>query len=222
MRLGTHLRIAALKPIVLPLIAGTPNLIDLGGYDGAILKMILGFCFQTNPVLIEIDISGLKIAKKAAIPAVRASVLSLPLKSKSVETVLCLDLIEHLQEDQALFQEVVRILKNRGTLILTTPVKNGVTFPFLPRKYTEIIHKQWGHIRKGYSLRELNAALSEVGLVIKTYGRYFNYFSRFFYWFRIALNFLGGLGDIVYRTVIRLEPFVKVRTEEHIILATKR
>jgi SAM-dependent methyltransferase len=45
----------------------------------------------------------------------------LPLKSKTIDTVLCAEVIEHVPEPFQLLQEVWRVLKKDGTLILTAP-----------------------------------------------------------------------------------------------------
>lgn len=51
-----------------------------------------------------------------------ADVLHTPLKNNSADTVLCTQVLEHVQDPQQLFRESRRILKPGGCLILTTPM----------------------------------------------------------------------------------------------------
>lgn len=45
----------------------------------------------------------------------------IPIQSDSVDVVICLQVIEHLQHPKALLQEVYRILRKGGQLIISTP-----------------------------------------------------------------------------------------------------
>lgn len=51
-----------------------------------------------------------------------ADVLHTPLKNNSADTVLCTQVLEHVQDPQQLFRESYRILKKGGYLILTAPM----------------------------------------------------------------------------------------------------
>lgn len=50
-----------------------------------------------------------------------ASVLDIPCRTGSVDTVLCTQVIEHIPEPQRAFAEISRVLKPGGYLILTAP-----------------------------------------------------------------------------------------------------
>lgn len=76
-----------------------------------------------------------------------------PLSSESVSTVLCTEVIEHVRDPQAILNEVSRILRPGGRLILTAPQTWGVhEAPFDYFRYTE------------YGLRLL---CERAGLVVK-------------------------------------------------------
>jgi len=49
----------------------------------------------------------------------------LPFRSRSISTVICSEVLEHLSDDQAALNEISRILRIQGTLILTVPHKKN-------------------------------------------------------------------------------------------------
>ena len=100
-------------------------------------------------------------------------------------------------------------------------MQDGVSFPFLSKQKIETINKSWGHVRKGYSLKEIEELFKNNNLMIIKTSEYFNFFSRFVYRF----SFLSGIPlkgkSLLYRIVIRLEPYIKWGANEHIIIAKK-
>ena len=148
------------------------------------------------------------------------------IRNGQIHIVLCLDVIEHVKEDSKLVREISRVLKKGSKVILTTPMQNGVSFPFLSEEEIETINERWGHVRKGYSLKEIVKLFKELfkdnNLVIEKVSKYFNLLSRFAYRF-IFLSRIPLKGrSLLYQLVIRLEPYIKWRAEEHIIIARLR
>jgi SAM-dependent methyltransferase len=130
-------------------------------------------------------------------------------------------LIEHVKEDVKLVKELSRVLKDNGKIILTTPMKDGVSFPMLNKKKNEIINKNWGHVRKGYSLEQIRELFKLNHLIIDKEDKYFNYFSRLAYRFGILSRIpLRGMA-LLYQAIIRLEPYIKYGSEEYIIVGRK-
>jgi len=221
MRPGTLLRWYALKGILRYEIRDASVILDIGGYDGEISYRLKNIFPNLKITVVDIDKSGLKLAREKGLNTLYAQALELPIKDNQVNVVLCLDLIEHVKEDSRLIKEISRVLKKDGKVILTTPMRDGVSFPFLSKQKIETINKSWGHVRKGYSLKELEELFKNDNLmIIKTSG-YFNFFSRFVYRF----SFLSGIPlkgkSLLYRIVIRLEPYIKWGANEHIIIAKK-
>ncbi|MFH1642289.1 MAG: methyltransferase domain-containing protein [Nanoarchaeota archaeon] len=52
---------------------------------------------------------------------IQADISKIPLQNNSVDVVLCQEVIEHLKEPKAFFEEVNRVLKSGGKFILMTP-----------------------------------------------------------------------------------------------------
>lgn len=221
MRLGTRLRWIALKHILFSETKQDSVLLDVGGYDGTISQNLKKVHPYLKVIVVDKNTSGLHLAKEGGLNAIRTSVLKLPLDKDSYDIVLCLDLIEHVQEDEKLIKEISYVLKKEGKIILTTPTQSGVNFPFLPKKYTNLINKNWGHLRKGYSIDNLKEMFQKYNLMIIKKGKYFNFLSKLFYWLRFLANFSLKLGDLFFRFIIKLEPYLKFKAEEHIIIAKK-
>lgn len=221
MRPGTLLRWQALKKILKSEIKDGSKILDLGGYDGFISYNLRKFLPHLKVTVVDIDESGLQQARGRRLETINASALNLPIKDNQIDGVLCLDLIEHIKEDDRLVKEISRVLKRRGKIVLTTPRKKGISFPFLSRKKIVMINKDWGHVRQGYSLKEIKRLFKEANLVIGKMDKYFNFFSRFVYW----LSFLSKrpLGDKnrLYRLILRLEPYIKYGAQCHIVVAKK-
>ncbi|MBI1762635.1 MAG: class I SAM-dependent methyltransferase [Acidobacteria bacterium] len=98
-------------------------------------------------------------AVKQNLPAVRlvqADATQLPWQSESFDTVLLLDVLEHVNDCAAL-RELYRILQPGGRLILTVPA-----LPWLWSYRDEAA----GHLRR-YTRRQLRAVLNESGFEVR-------------------------------------------------------
>ncbi|MCD6154728.1 MAG: class I SAM-dependent methyltransferase [Candidatus Verstraetearchaeota archaeon] len=222
MRPGTLLRWYALRSILRFEIKDGSVALDIGGYDGEISHRLKKILANLKITVIDVDESGLQLAKEKGLNTLHASALELPIEDNCVDIALCLDLIEHVKEDDALIKEISRVLKRDGKVILTTPMQNGVSFPFLSKQKIENINKSWGHVRKGYSLENIEELFRTNNLMVKQTSKYFNFLSRFAYWF----SFLSGIPlkgkGLLYRMVVRLEPYIKYGAQEHIIICRRK
>lgn len=80
----------------------------------------------------DINKSDLRIARminpEKRIKYKLLNIESLPFKSNYFDTVVCIDVLEHLNNSQIALKELVRVLKNGGKLIISVPSKD---FPFV-------------------------------------------------------------------------------------------
>src|SRR3989344_3895876 len=53
-------------------------------------------------------------------PDIIADASKIPLKNNSVDSVVCFQLLEHVQDPQRVIDEIYRVLKKNGTCLLTT------------------------------------------------------------------------------------------------------
>ena len=221
MRPGTLLRWHSLKNILKHEIRDGSTILDIGGYDGYISYRLKKVFPNLMITVVDTDEIGLELAKNRGLNVICASALELPIKDKEFNVVLCFDLIEHIKKDVKLLRELSRVLKDDGKIILTTPMKDGVSFPMLNKKKNEIINKNWGHVRKGSSSEQIRELFKLNCLIIDKEDKYFNYFSRLVYRFTILLGIhLRGIG-LLYQAIIRLEPYVKYGSQEYIIIGKK-
>jgi SAM-dependent methyltransferase len=80
----------------------------------------------------------------------------LPFRPGSFDTVLALDVLEHVEDDETLLHSLVEAVAEGGRLWLSTPSEN---FNIFPAFMTSRAERGWGHVRRGYSLEKLGRKL---------------------------------------------------------------
>lgn len=85
----------------------------------------------------------------------------LPFPNERFSAVTLFDVVEHIPADRAAITEALRVLRPGGALLVSTPNENW-RFPYYrairPLCPTEReIMAEWGHVRRGYGLSELEA-----------------------------------------------------------------
>jgi SAM-dependent methyltransferase len=99
-----------------------------------------------------------------------------PFKDDSFDSVVSLDYLEHLEDDDFCLEEIHRVLKRQGQLVLATP-QTGRFFPLHKlRSWLGLKLEFYGHKREGYSLPDLQTKLEKAGFVLQKHKN----FSRFF------------------------------------------
>lgn len=100
---------------------GCGRILDLGCAFGFATLKLAGKGYQT----VGVDNSAHYIAQaKRRHPAgeyIRCSAEALPLADASFDGVLCLDVLEHVVNEEAVISEICRVLKPGGTLIISVP-----------------------------------------------------------------------------------------------------
>jgi len=103
----------------------------------------------------------------------------LPLQNESFHTVLCIDLVEHINKEETLIQETHRILKNQGKLLIATQNSSSLNYlleGFVRRKVLK--NPKWmgwdkAHVRF-YNPQSIFTLLKSQGFQItKIAGTYF-------------------------------------------------
>jgi 2-polyprenyl-3-methyl-5-hydroxy-6-metoxy-1,4-benzoquinol methylase len=111
----------------------------------------------------------------------------LPFRDGSFDLVLCLDYLEHVADDDRVLEEISRVLKDRGEVILVTPQTGPFFLLHKLRAALGLKLEHFGHRRAGYSVKELRRKLSRASLLIEESTDYSRFFSELF---ELALNFV--------------------------------
>jgi SAM-dependent methyltransferase len=152
---------------VLPLLAqyDTPRILDVGCGTGYNIEYMQQHGFR-NIVGLDFSLEALKLCHSRGITQVVCGDGTLPpFESSSFDVITALDMIEHVEDDVRALQELARILKPGGSLVIFTPA-----YQFLWGLQDEISH----HFRR-YMARNLRAKVQQAGLTISrlTYANTF-------------------------------------------------
>lgn len=104
------------------------------------------------------EYSAIDIEERAPFPIIKADAKNLPFKNETFDVVLCVDTAEHIDDDFTAIQEMHRVLKEDGILILHTPNEEQTHIMVEPEKNTE-------HVREGYTKSSLKNLLNIFKLV---------------------------------------------------------
>jgi len=91
----------------------------------------------------------------------------LPFPDEHFDTILLLEVLEHLTDDADGLREVCRVLKPAGKLVLSVPVPPG-----------EVDDTPWGHKREGYELEQIASLLESNGFDVRGHSYAEFKFSR--------------------------------------------
>lgn len=121
------------------------NILDIGCYDGYVSSSFL------VPQTIGIDINPKR--GNPNIVLLKASATEIPLTAQSFKNIYALDIIEHIEDDILFINNIMKVLRNDGTLVITTPSSE---ISMGPPALTNWISKKWGHYyRHGYTAEQL-------------------------------------------------------------------
>ncbi len=137
--------------------------VDIGcgtGYTASVLES------EWHMVGIDLYPESLELCKKRGLKRLcRADLaqLGLPFKTESVDLVLALDVIEHIEDDTSALAECKRIIRDGGLLIATVPAFMSLWSPW---------DEALGH-RRRYTIATIRAAASKSGMSVKTIAYFF-------------------------------------------------
>ncbi|MCM8786994.1 MAG: class I SAM-dependent methyltransferase [Candidatus Omnitrophica bacterium] len=156
------------------------KILDVGCGTGETLS----FLQKTFPKaeLYGVDLSqvAVKYAKSRGHKKIfRASALKLPFKKDFFDTILILDVLEHIKNHQKVIYEAKRVLKNKGQIVITSP-----SLSFLWSDHD----RMQGHHRR-YTPREIRKLARNANLK----ASFISYFNFIFSFPIIAIRLLGKI-----------------------------
>lgn len=89
--------------------------LDVGCSSSMIIQSL------TNAIALDYNLAKTRFLQRLKIPAVRASAFALPFKDQAFDCLVSSQVIEHIPREQMLFDEMWRVLRPDGMLIIGTP-----------------------------------------------------------------------------------------------------
>jgi len=138
----------------------------------------------------------------ADILLVQADGFKLPFPAACFDMIFMLDVIEHVEEEDRLINEVKRVLKKGGRILLTTPSLDIRVFPsFL----TGWVSHKWGHdYRRGYTKDALEIFFADFTNTTILKWRAF-YYRNFYFILRTVFAFSPKLAEKIIRYFVKKE-----------------
>jgi len=187
------------------------SVLDVGCDDGYLLSRI------DARLKVGIDIAPPPLEKQHSL-VIRADALHLPFKAGSFDTVLALDVLEHVHDDEALLTELIEAVADGGRAYLSVPSQD---FEILPRLMTRRAERGWGHVRRGYSLEELEGKLPAN---VQATATYWNepFFRAACVPLRVASRLMPGVARRVAAFCAWLDNLVRQGSAGHIYLEIRK
>lgn len=201
--LELQFRQRALNELVLSFVKGK-TVFEVGCGSGTLLKLLYqkGFIFSgCDPSLIQCRLAKKRL-KKVNGPTDTIFQLALAdtskWKKRYFDTIICLDVLEHIKNDKGAMRQLVRLVKPGGRLILVVPA-----LPLLWSRRDVI----YGHFRR-YTKTKFQELINTIPVRI-IFLRYWNTIGAMitFILYRCGLDL-----DVDYLTVTQRQPLRSVNT----------
>ena len=102
-----------------------------------------------------------------------------PFQDGAFDVVVALDILEHVEDDEACLREIKRTLKENGEFYLSTPSVGGIHIVNLLKRKSGLTLEEYGHVREGYKLEALIRRLEKEGFQVVSSSTYSRFFTEF-------------------------------------------
>jgi SAM-dependent methyltransferase len=158
------------------------SVLDVGSGSGYLAHALA----EAHNCIICLDISmeNLRSVKKgtsANVLLINSTAETLPFRTGSFDKVLCTEVLEHIREDRKALDELARILKPGGILVMTVPCSDFAFPSLIETLHIKTVHDYDGperHFRKGYTLSGLSHSLEKAGMVLCSHRYFCHFFSK--------------------------------------------
>ena len=168
-------------------------IVDIGCGVGDLCRILP---ISLKRIGIDLSLSALRYAHRdyrTDAMFVNASLYELPLQDESVDIIICLEVLEHLREDNKALEEVRRILRPGGRLIISLP--SEFYFP----QYLELM----GHWRH-YNPKVMAQMLERIGLKPERMLRGYRRFNRWYFYLYLVLWIVAACSRCLTRRAVTL------------------
>lgn len=196
------------------------EVLDLGGFDGAVTSGLRDKGARIT--VVDLDEEGLALARAKGLQGVCAPAQGTPFPDRTFDAVVCCDLLPSVpaEVEQPILNEIARVLKPNGVLVLTVPDVD-LHMPFVKMG---AVYKTW-RAREGVSRSRLWAMAEAAGLKICDSREYFGLPTRLYY----SVAFLRNLPPRgtrlkrrIWRYLVAGESWWCVKPQAHLIVARRR
>ncbi|HUT26363.1 MAG TPA: glycosyltransferase [Sumerlaeia bacterium] len=117
---------------------------------------------------LDLQLSKLRFMRRPGRRLVNGNVLALPFRDATFGVVVCSEVVEHLPKDAEILQELIRVLRPGGSLILGTPDYGSWQWPLLEKTYDFVQPGGYAeqHITH-YTRKQLAEKLRDLGLHVR-------------------------------------------------------
>lgn len=158
------------------------NIIDLGCGTGYCLFLLSSLSLKLHLIGFDNDIKAMgeakTLLKSRNIKFIVGDLHKMPFKDTSFDKAVASEVLEHVEDDDRVLKEAFRILKSKGTLVISAP---SINYPFLWDPVNWILQHFFGiHIKSGffsgiwsghlrlYDLAALKRKFEKVGFRVET------------------------------------------------------
>ena len=103
----------------------------------------------------------------------------LPFADGSFDRIVSIDVHEHLRRPELLAAEFYRVLKPAGRAVVTTPNGDERKLVVRLKRWSGMNNLEYGHVRTGFTVPDLEALLAAAGLRPVRSGSYAKFFTEF-------------------------------------------
>ncbi|HLG18014.1 MAG TPA: class I SAM-dependent methyltransferase [Blastocatellia bacterium] len=157
--------------------SGPSSILDVGCGTGINYSVLSKF---GDAVSSDASEEAVEFSRRRGVTSlVRSRVESLSFASSSFDVITALDVLEHIDNDLAALEELRRIMKDRGLLVITVPA-----YGFLWSEHDEALHH-----RRRYAASELRNKLTRAGFEVER----ITYFITFLFFPILIMRFFNSL-----------------------------
>lgn len=127
------------------------------------------------------DVAGENLAEMGSLlgePVHDLSGERFPFGDEQFDCVVSIDVLEHLRDDQPFLQELHRVLRSEGRVIVTVPNGDPGLLANRIKWRVGMTPDVYGHTRAGYTLAELRETVERADLTPVAHGGYSRFFTE--------------------------------------------